>query len=121
MRDLTPQEIKNAPEWATLYNIGSDNEIFWIGEEFAMLQGGEKAHRRDICGYFSCIKIIPRKAFDISEYESENISDIYVETWNNNSLGFEVSASLDDTAIGIDKNDAIAFAKHFKLTADELK
>ena len=116
MRDLTPQEIKNAPEWATLYNIGSDNEIFWIGEEFAMLQGGEKAHRRDICGYFSCIKIIPRKAFDINLYNMQHFNA--EEVWTEGDLLYVTVNCVD---LGIFKEDAIAFAKHFKLTADELK
>ena len=121
MRDLTPQEIKNAPEWATHYFIAenygirwsNDSGYQWRGDEFhSISHGGATRLLRDS-------KPVLRKAFDISEYE-----------FSDDEISREVQATSDcvqlDMVDGsrpalLDRNDAISLAKHFKLTADELK
>ena len=119
MRDLTHQEIKSAPEWATHYFIAenygirwsNDSGYQWRGDEFhSISHGGATRLLRES-------KPIPRKAFDISEYVFDgcdvSIDDLigdFVEFKNDHSSSFTLS-----------KIDVIALAKHFKLTADELK
>ena len=69
MRDLTQQEIKSAPEWATHYFIAenygirwsNDSGYQWRGDEFhSISHGGATRLQRES-------KPIPRKSFDISE------------------------------------------------------
>ena len=115
MRDLTQQEIKNAPEWATHYfidcmgHVTFESELLWqrVGTLYA-------EHSR--AGLSNDVKPVPRKAFDISEYK---FSDCYLTVNNSWDDIIELACVID--FIDIRKNDAIAMAKHFKLTADELK
>ena len=103
MRELTQQEIDNAPDWATHYAMDDDGEIFW--------------QRKLVSGCHSSEKPIPRKPFDIGWYEFSD-KDIFNHfiTKDKSRVNFDFDSELmpSDT-IGFNKQDAIALAKHFKL------
>ena len=119
MRKLTQNEIDQAPSWATNYFIYTDGqEIRWqdnIGHNFMWSHEGVKfPFPRDD---YNRGESINRKPFDISEYEFEDgdIERVAVEDGNVVALyNFELNTAIT-------KRDTIALAKHFKLTADDLK
>jgi len=75
MRELTPQEINDAPDWATHYMIYEDGELYYYDLSDEVCANDE---RLTIDG-FELAKI-PRKEFDISEYGfSDGDMDIIIE------------------------------------------
>lgn len=98
MRELTQQEINDAPDWATHYYVDYDDSVSF---------NGGAGHS----------KPIPRKPFDIGEYEFSD-KDIFNHfiTKDKSRINFDFDSELmpSDT-IGFNKQDAIAIAKHFKL------
>tara|TARA_R110000851_G_scaffold303237_1_gene460785 strand:- start:177 stop:539 length:363 start_codon:yes stop_codon:yes gene_type:complete len=120
MRGLTQQEIKSAPDWATKFEV-SNTAIRWSDDSFIQwfYEDGKLSDKICFNPCFVNSKPIPRKAFDISEHE-----------FSDDEISREVQATSDcvqlDMVDGsrpalLDKNDVISLAKHFKLTADELK
>ena len=100
MRKLKQSEIDAAPGWANFYSIQKDKPYF---TELAMDQ-------RELD-----FKPIHRKEFDINEYEfdCESVSkfdDGFIEF---NAYGCE--------KVAFSREDWIAGAKHFKLTAEDLR
>lgn len=99
MRKLTKHETENKPWWAKSYDIQAqhDTPIFYITE-----RGGAMP--------------IPRKEFDISKHEfSDRLIDASMV------IGDEVLIRAFNNGITMKKQDAIALAKHFKLTAEDLR
>ncbi len=117
MRDLTKEEIGNAPEWATHYRADSHSVVFECTEYWQrlLLQLGVFAHNRvkQKSKLTKCRPIV-REVFDIGEYFNED-----------SGLCFDVTAGYlwferNGTATPSEKSDIIAAAKHFKLTARDL-
>ena len=117
MRELTQTEIDNAPDWATHYFIFTDTAVyenethFMASIEKLKLRNGGVGMRKDA-------KPIPRKEFDISEHEFDD-EDVGEIEFNEE----EVQLNMRDGSRPsiLTKVDSIALAKHFKLTADDLK
>ena len=99
MRELTQQEIDDAPEWATQYLIDSGRV------EYYSVDGINSAYGA---------KPIPRKPFDISNHEFDDkfhLTSCHVDDCGD----VEISLANSPTDTYITKQDAIALAKHFKL------
>ena len=124
IRELTPQEINAAPEWAVKYWVMDNHgghragKICFVNKlnNITQWQGSEK------CGIPSLgtlsFKQIPRPPFDISEYVFSDSTIIVDESRVNDcTLGLNTQS---ETFVDIRKQDAIALAKHFKLTASDL-
>ena len=116
MRELTQQEIDNAPEWATGYFItpGFNGVTYESHEFYQYLPCGSRVEQLS-SGLSVNAKPIPRKEFDISEYEFSD-SEVEVETNEDGTVWLCAVAYSS-----VNKRDAIALAKHFKLTAEDLK
>lgn len=104
MRKLTQKEIDNRPDGTNFYREHQDGSVTFSLRDAGLEQPGHSQ--------------IPRKEFDISEYEHSHgglklhsidiaTGDLYLSHYG------EVHRRT--------KEDAIAEAKHFKLTADDLK
>jgi hypothetical protein len=101
MRPLTQQEIDNAPEWADLYSITNENEVIHLSSSHEI--------------QFEDSKPIPRKEFDISEYKPDEFDLFTVD------CSGDVTVWLDGVQLqDLTPQDAIALAKHFKLTPSDL-
>ncbi len=115
MRDLTPQEVANAPEWATHYESMPHGVIYQTDGSF---QTGTVGGRCKHNGLSGGAKPIPRKELDISGYEfSDGDMDVIIEA----DGGVFVSVDSDrGIYANLSRNDIIALAKHSKLTAEDL-
>lgn len=101
MRDLTQQEIDNAPAFCDRYSVGVDGSLIFYAE------------------HVGAGRPIPRKPFDISGHNfSDTISEIKVVSAN--AVGACIKRP-GEYWIMLDKQDAIALAKHFKLASKDLK
>lgn len=119
MRDLTEEELALAPSWATHYIVDSDDSIIYesvslcwwcgLGKPIDNTLGFGKMKNRPITGRES----------DITQHEWSDCDLVF------NRLDIDCNIHLDSTdvdcGIFINKTDAIAIAKHFKLTAEDLK
>lgn len=111
---LTDEQIAElAPDWATHYGYACGDLVFVDSKACKINK--------------SVAKPIPRKKFDISEYEfSDAANDSGVEfrcslwTYPDIEINVKDVNGGDNTAV-LMKEHAIALAKHFKLTADDLK
>ena len=115
MRELTKEEINNKPEWAVEYYIDI-KDIWYVNKKWGMAKMiGRVRNIKSHSSIISDAKPIPRKEFDISEYleldpehpcQQPHIVD-------------------EDSCLRIDgevsKFHAIGIAKHFKLTAEDLR
>jgi len=122
MRELTPQEIANAPVWATSAFENTKGYLFWFNEKLgtALIVGNDKYHAPIYLSKthyaYSAAQPFPRKEFDISGYE---FSDGDINT--HNAIGDRYELYVASECIELNKQDAIALAKHFKLTSGDLK
>ncbi len=112
MRALTPQEINAAPDWATHYVIDSDDDLTYESLDW-WCWATNPYHKHDNHGCIDGVPI-PRKEFDISKHEFG-----YAFCSDYASITFEMYEGQSDLIL--EKQDAIAIAKHFKLTAEDLK
>jgi len=124
MRDLTQQEIDDKPEWATHYCIGdfTDNDRIcyegnipvadycyqYVG---GIIVGGNNGITEDA-------KPIPRKEFDITTYDySHGGLTLHSVDDVNGDLYLSHYGEVHRRT----RKDTIAEAKHFKLTAEDLR
>ena len=109
MRDLTQQEIDNAPDWATDYVICDDGDVCFESEEsFMYLNDGDlKGLVLDQDAAMSeDAKPIPRKNMEPYKHWCDAVYD-----GNGEHSHYDL----------IFRKKAIEIAKHFKLTAEDLK
>jgi len=119
---LTDEQIAElAPDWATHYSHNATTLTF---------SNTEKAVVTDFKGVYQCSehdnevgfkdedKPIQRKKFDISEYEFSDERIGFLQ--DDKGLLVEIEGDFYEVAY-INKNDSIALAKHFKLTAEDLR
>lgn len=108
MRELTQQEIDNAPDWATHYYVMGGGNLMYESLEFWSFAGVATVNPN--LGIASSSKPITRKPFDIGEYDDET-DGIHP----NDSPCIEIiDGELRVSGI-IQECHAIAIAKHFKL------
>lgn len=125
---LTDEQIAElAPDWATHYSekltgIIYQSSKYWQG--YTESGYGDKLHHTGVSQY---AKPIQRKKFDISEYEfSDEAKDCGVEfrvpAWAYPDIEINVKDTNggDNTGL-LMKEHAVAIAKHFKLTAKDLR
>lgn len=120
MRNLTKTEIDDAPDWATHYDIGDfedKNCVCYQGHSFVKVNyyqyaGGMKVQINRLTDE---AKSIPRKEFDIETFDPGDMVKFYIDS--DGDLEFD---GYDDSYI-MRRDSAIAIAKHFKLTAEDLK
>lgn len=105
-QQLTDEQIAElAPDWATHYGYACGDLVFVDCKACKIKE--------------SITKPIPRKKFDISEYE---FSDKYA-TYTGCSASMVHIDVLNcgiPNGIFFDKDDVVAMAKHFNLTAEDL-
>jgi hypothetical protein len=122
MRYLTEEELKLAPDWADSYFMNLSGRLVY----FSAITGNAQLFGHDyIIRYlsedhyaFSRCKPIPRKPFDITQYVFSD-GRINFDKYHNGLL-VEIESDFYECA-HINKDDAIAIAKHFNLTAEDLK
>jgi len=118
MRELTPEEIKNAPDWATHYLIRG-TVFMWESEDSWSHYEAKRVMQNH--GLATAAKPIPHKEFDISAYEfSDNdiLSVELQESVSDSHVYFEFKREVDQ--LFHSRNDIIAMAKSVKLTASDL-
>lgn len=102
MRDLTDQEIKDAPSWTTHYFINLiSGEPHFYDQNFAL----------------EC-QLIHRPEFDIGEHKWSDETIVIIGCDDSH---FELMCTVQNEVFGISKLDVIAMAKSVKLTAEDLK
>ncbi len=62
MRELTKQEIDNAPEWATHYSITATDKVMYESEHYYKHRDNKR--NKQVRGWFIEAQPIPRKEFD---------------------------------------------------------
>ena len=128
MRELTEEELSLAPEWAVKFDFFSDRLVFMSDAlettnqtstfRFIEIDSGDYWVGND-GDYDLCTRLIVKEPFDITKHE-----------WSDGDLSFDFIDGDGDIILDclgdcgglfISKKDAIAIAKHFGLTAEDLK
>ena len=122
MRALTPQEINDAPDWAVKYDVleSADDLIGYYGKGKALFVWSKSGVKSGVHNSYiepAYAQPIPRKEFDINSYTFSNESCLGMDS--DGSLLFDGSHYGEDTCF--DRDDIIAMAKLFKITAEDLK
>lgn len=115
MRQLTQQEIDDAPSWATHYGICEDGDVLLENSEFFIFTSKPNKKLGQLFGVDSDSKPIPRKEFDIKKHEFSE-GGISVVSISDGLITLCVGHSEGDFSRG----DIIAMAKQVKLTASDL-
>jgi hypothetical protein len=117
---LTDEQIAElAPEWATHYRESITAVVFESVRRYQVFAGGVFSQRYPQYCVSEDAKPLPKKKFDITEHE---FSDIYKDAEKVDPSILDVKFWLADREdLTLNKKDAIALAKHFKLTEDDLK
>ena len=126
MKELTEEELnKLKPTWATHYRYNSSEVLFesknqWcaFGLNFPFIKRGP-FKRKSKLTRCKPIPAIEKKPFDITKHLWSD-SDVGKAESSGDDLIIEDS-DYDISSILINKCDAIAIAKHFGLTAGDLK
>lgn len=117
MRDLTDAELALAPEWSDRYSITSGNNVrFHDDDMFCLCNGFAISDVAAADAEKFQTRPIPRKPFDITQHEW-SCGSFYSSKVNGDSVILEGDYCVDYT---VNKSDAIAIAKHFKLKAEDL-
>ena len=125
MRDLTEEEFKLAPEWATHYCIDMDGIYFSHETGFALYDTISKSFVEEeqdcpLSCIEDCDKLITKRAsnekpFDISEHEFSDEGLLDVRLASNRVI---VDSELLTSSYS--KDDAIAIAKALGVTGEDL-
>ena len=117
MRELTKTEIENAPDWATDFAI-IKGQVIMIGGGQITKTEGQKVLWSEV--FETDFEPIPGKKFDVRDYDFAVLDGIRID--DDNDIIFCLSGEYGSYVDGhIVKQDAIALAKHFKLTAEDLR
>lgn len=122
MRDLTEEELKLAPDWATHYYIFDDGDILFECMNECTLYSIVLGIMLDVMpcnGVCSKSKEVNRKPFDITEHEFLE-SDIQLAEIVGGRLRLHLMSS-DLPYVDHSKKDAIAIAKALGVTAKDLR
>lgn len=118
MRELTQQEIDNAPKWATEYCVQYQS-IRYSNKTHYQWVDAESSEKK---GHFTgrsilMTRTIPGKEFDITEYKFSD-PEIGATQFDDDEVQLDMVDGSRPALLN--KRDAIALAKHFKLTASDL-
>ncbi|QGJ84288.1 hypothetical protein [Pseudoalteromonas phage XCL1123] len=124
MRDLTEDELKLAPEWATHYWVHDSKVMFESVDLFQLLNNGELSDTfSNDSGYITSLAVeIKRKPFNISEHEfsCENFKACK-PSWIGDDLQVEIiDSDFTHHEALLNKTDAIAIAKALGVTGKDL-
>lgn len=115
MRDLTEEELKLAPDWATHYIVDSFDDVVYQSENLFWWVNliSPVSHNNMIEGAVE----ITKKPFDITKHD---FSD-----WEISSADFEYDEFtlrfFEVNAIHLNKDDAIAISKALGVAGEDLK
>lgn len=113
MRDLTKEELKLSPDWATHYFIDVDDDVIYESVSLCWWKSLDNP-MKNYTFNMRKNKAINWKPFDISEYQSPSMREIdqpYIDCVDSELL----------IVIGkVDKGWAIAIAKALGVTAKDL-
>lgn len=118
MRDLTKQEIDDAPEWSDGYYWDDVSGLAYLNIKkgtFSWSDSELKLSLHPQGNICKSSKPIPRKEFDIKDH----LNGCY--TKNMHLLIHDISDECLCVSDFIYKEEAILIAKHFNLTMDDLK
>lgn len=126
MRDLTEEELKLAPEWACKFDF-FNGDLIYMSDVVGDYEGKplyrflDVKHNIEEVGvegdYDLCTRLIVKESFDITKHEWGDTVG-YVETC---SKEITLNCGTGQNYIELFKDDAIAIAKHFGLTAEDLR
>lgn len=117
MRNLTEEELKLAPDWATHYAVDSDESIIYESEKLCWWVGRRDPLNNE--GSFGNISNRAIKPFDITKHEFSD-SDVCIDYLNISKDKLMVETSIHTPAI-LNKYDVIAMAKALGVTREDLK
>ena len=117
MRDLTKEELKLSPDWATHYFIDVDDDVIYESVSLCWWKSLDNP-MKNYTFNMRKNKAINWKPFDISEYEFSDY-DIYSATLFDDEL-FICDRDYEISSVSIKKQDAIAIAKALGVTAKDL-
>ena len=123
MRELTEEERRLAPEWATHYFILDVDKVFFANKEskkgltLIMINGYGSYQPYIGCFCDDDLVEINQKPFDITKHEFSCDSFYSVEL-RGGMIELEGEYCVNYT---LNKKDVIAMALHFGLTAEDLK
>jgi len=127
MRELTEEELKLAPEWATHYFAYRDGDILFESDSKSTLYSSQLNGMLPVIetsGACSKSKLFRPSFCDASKYAfSDNRLSFSGGTFD---ACIDACDCCDGTVAEVvnfdfNKDDAIAIAKHFCLTAEDLK
>jgi hypothetical protein len=119
MRELTQKETDNAPSWATHYDAVGDSVMFESKDNTQMMIKGQLGNLIPFGPVSEDSQPIPSKGFDISEYHrNESNESFFVD---GDLITLVRRDNYTNPYFELTMKDAIALAKHFKLTAEDLK
>lgn len=127
MRELTQKQIDNAPERFDAYYEDGNGSLRLINTKsmetcsanFLPRVKGVSFFDKDHYSLKTCSPI-PRKPFDISEYEfsdSHHLTSCYIDDCGD----LVIELTNDPSNTYLTKKDVTAIAKHFGVTAEDLK
>lgn len=121
MRELTEEELKLAPCWATHYVIDCFDDAVYQSEKLCWWDSLSSPLEHG--GMDEGAIIIPKKPFDIINHEWSDCRNLKCigKDKGLETVIFKVSVFNGLAFFDLDKDDAIAIAKHFGLTAEYLK
>ncbi len=112
MRDLTEEELKLVPEWASDYSIDIDDTVVYCSKEVCWWDGLSEPMQNYV---FKGDELRHIKPFDITKY---GFSDSGVECCE---IGVGILTLYNpELTTNINKDDAIAIAKALGVAAEDL-
>jgi len=129
VRDLTEGELKLAPHGCDHYNVIDDKVYFTdvLGIYVCDIDGVEIDNRIMDSMVFAKSVPLPKEPFDITKHEfSDAAKDCRIMFNSPSWVGDDLQIEIQDVDGGcvdgiLIKDHAIAIAKHFKLTTEDLK
>lgn len=123
MRDLTENEMAKCPKGCDYYHIINNQVLFTNALGIGVFDiHGNKVDDSILDGVFQKSRPIERP-FDITQHEwsDSDVSDVYISDFDLIGIGIMSSDGDQVVDFGVRKQDAIAIAKHFNLTAEDLR
>ena len=117
MRDLTEEELKLAPDWATHYIVDRFNDAVYQSENLCWWLGLRSPLNHS--NMDEGVTEIIRKPFDITKHEfSEGLS---ISNMCKLSVEVKFNNNDDSNYVPLHKDDVIAIAKALGVTGEDLK
>ncbi len=128
-RQLTQEELNLAPDWAVEYD-NSNAHLIFISKKLGTYRGDDVYKCYDVNDGVEFIRTtkgvnvmaqpIPRKAFDISEYQFSD-NDIHSVKVVKEANEIEMELKVEVDFISLNKTELITMAKALGVTAEDFK